>query len=63
MNKLQTIRKERGITQQKLSELSGVPLKTIQGYEGTKDINKAQVMIVYKLAHALNINIEDLLEI
>lgn len=36
----------------------------IQSYEqGAKDINKAQAITVYKLSKALNVKIEDLLEI
>lgn len=59
---LKRLRSEAGISQSKLSELSGVNLQMIQKYEqGVKDINKAQGETLYKLAHALNCNVEDLL--
>lgn len=63
MNNIKKIRTERGYSQSKLSELSGVNLRMIQHYEqGVKDINSAQAITVYNLAQALNCNIEDLLE-
>ena len=63
-NKLKRLRSEAGISQSKLSELSGVNLQMIQKYEqGVKDINKAQGETLYKLAQALNCNVEDLLNI
>ena len=59
---LKRLRSEAGISQSNLSELSGVNLQMIQKYEqGVKDINKAQGETLYKLAHALNCNVEDLL--
>ena len=55
----QTIR----MTQKTLSEKSGVNIRMIQHYEqGVKDINKAQAETIYKLAQALNCNMEDLIE-
>lgn len=63
MNNIKKIRTERGYSQSKLSELSGVNLRMIQHYEqGVKDINSTQAITVYNLAQALNCNIEDLLE-
>ncbi len=60
---LQRIRKARGLSQSKLSELAEVELRSIQTYEQRRnDINKAQVDTVYKLARVLGCNIEDLLE-
>ena len=51
------------MTQSKLSEISGVNLRTLQDYEqGRKDINKAEAMTVYKLAEALDCNVWELLE-
>lgn len=63
MTKLQDIRKERGISQAELSRLSGVPLKTIQGYESVKNINGAAALTVHKLAKALGVESADILEI
>lgn len=61
-NNLKRLRSEAGISQSKLSELSGVNLQMIQKYEqGVKDINKAQGETLYKLAQALNCKVEDLL--
>lgn len=61
---LKRIRKEKNLSQKSLSELSGVNIRMIQYYEqGAKDINKAQASIIYKLAQALNCNMEDILEI
>lgn len=61
---LKRLRSEAGISQSKLSELSGVNLQMIQKYEqGVKDINKAQGETLYKLAQALKCNVEDLLEV
>lgn len=60
---LQKIRKDRGLSQSELSKASGVPLKTIQGYEGIKNINQAAAITVYKLAKALGVESADILEI
>lgn len=52
------------ISQRELSEISGVSKRMIEQYEsGERDINHAQVMTVYKLSRALNVNIEKLLEL
>ena len=60
---LKKIRINHGCSQRELSEMSGVSLRSIQMYEQKrKDINKAQVEAVYKLAKALGCNIEDILE-
>ena len=64
MSNLKQIRESKNFTQSKLSELAGVNIRIIQYYEqGSKDINKAQGMTLYKLSHVLQCNIEDLLEI
>lgn len=63
MSKLKDIRLQRGYSQSKLSEVSEVNLRMIQHYEqGVKDINLAQAITIYKLAQALNCNMEDLLQ-
>lgn len=63
MSNLKRIREGLGLSQNKLATLSGVSNRMIQHYEqGVKDINKAQVGTVYKLAKALGVNIEDLIE-
>lgn len=63
MSNLKMIREKSGFSQSQLAKVSGVNVRMIQKYEqGTKDINKAQVLTVYKLADALKCNIEELLE-
>lgn len=63
MTNLKRIRKAAGFSQSKLAEVSGVNLRMIQYYEqGAKDINKAEVLTVYRLAQALNCTVEDLIE-
>lgn len=58
MNNLKELREERGMSQRALAELSGVSVRMIQYYEqGTKDINKASMLTIYRLAQALNISI------
>ena len=64
MTRLKDIRKSKKITQSKLSEISGVNLRTLQDYEqGKKDINKVAGITLYKLSEALECKIEDLLEL
>jgi DNA-binding Xre family transcriptional regulator len=61
---LKKLRDKRGYSQSKLAELSGVSLRMIQYYEqGANDINTAQAETVYRLAQALECNMEDLLEV
>jgi DNA-binding transcriptional regulator YiaG len=61
-NNLKSIREDKKISQSKLAELSGVSVRMIQHYEqGVKDINKAQVDTVYKLAQALGVTVENLI--
>ena len=64
MNRLQMWRKFRKLSQSQLSQISGVSIRTLQHYEqGTKDINKVAGITLYKLAKALECNVEDLLNI
>lgn len=63
MSNLKLIRTSNNLSQSQLAELSGVNVRMIQSYEqGNKDINKAQVITVYKLAEALKVSVEDLIE-
>ena len=60
---LKRIRTAYGLTQGELAEKSGVGKRSIQMYEQrNKDINKASVETVYRLARALGCSIEDLIE-
>lgn len=62
-SKLKSIRENRKLSQNDLSLYSMVSLRTIRAYEQKqKDINKAEVMTVLKLAHTLNCSIDDILE-
>lgn len=59
---LKTLRLKRNLTQEQLSALSGVNVRTIRSYEqGSTDILKAQGESLFMLAKALNCSIEDLL--
>ena len=52
-----------GMTQAELARQSGVSLRSIQMYEQrNKDINKASVETVYRLAKVFNCSVEALLE-
>lgn len=60
---LKNIRQRVGISQRQLSELSGVPLRTIQQYEQRqKNINKAQVEYLISLSQVLCCDVKDLTE-
>ena len=60
---LKRIRTAYGCTQTKLAQRSNVSLRSIQMYEQrNKDINKASVDTVYRLAKALGCTMEDLIE-
>ncbi len=51
-----------GMTQQELSERSGVKLRMIQAYEQNyQDISKAEAATVIRLARALSCDVEDLI--
>ena len=57
------LRESRGLSQVRLAEISGVGLRSIQMYEQrVNDINKAQGITLYRLAHTLGCSMDDLLE-
>jgi len=60
INKLAKLRAERGFTIAKLSRISGVSWPTISAIEHGQ--RKAQLATLGKIAHALDIEIEELLE-
>lgn len=61
--KLQKQRKICGYSQNTLAQKADVNLRTLQQYElGAKDINKASVSAVIRLARVLGCKVEDLLE-
>ena len=60
---LKTLRQKADLSQRELSDLSGVPLRTIQQYEQRqKNINKAQAEYLVALAKVLYCQVEDLME-
>lgn len=64
VSNLKRLREASGMSRTKLAELSGVGVRSIEGYEqGLRDINKAQGLTLQALAQVLNCNIEDLLEL
>ncbi len=61
---LHRLRKDAGLTQKELSELSGVNLRTLQQYEiGAKDINRASGSAINSLAQVLRCNFYDIMEL
>ena len=60
---LKRIRTAYGITQSELAKMADVSLRSIQMYEQrNKDINKASVETIYRIAKVLGCTIEDLIE-
>ncbi|MCD8023035.1 MAG: helix-turn-helix domain-containing protein [Lachnospiraceae bacterium] len=63
MTRLKQLRVQAGYTQLKLAELTEIPLRTLQQYEQRKkDINKARVDYVVRIAYVLGCRVQDLLE-
>lgn len=64
MSNLRALRRLSDMSQRQLAEASGVNIRMIQYYEqGKNDINKAEALAVYRLAQALGVKMEDLLEL
>lgn len=64
MTNLKQYREMRKLSQRELAERSGVSLRTLQDYEqGRKPINQAAAITVLRIAQALGVTVEDLLEI
>lgn len=62
MTKLQELRLKAGLSQSQLSNKAGVNLKTLQGYEGGKNIDGSKLETLVKLADALGVEFYELLE-
>jgi transcriptional regulator with XRE-family HTH domain len=61
--KLAELRKEKGWSQSRLAKESGISTKAIQGYEqGLRSLASATAENVIKLAKALGISAEELIE-
>ena len=63
-DKLKAARTAAGMTQKQLAAASGISLRTLQHYEqGSKDISQAAAVTVYRLAQALGVSMEQLLNL
>lgn len=63
-SKIAHYRKNKGMTQQELADLSDVKLRSLQRYEsGERDVNKAHAILIYKIANALGVEVEDILNL
>lgn len=63
-SKLKLARIRAGISQQELSDRSGVPVKSIGNLEQLRrDINRCRADIVFRLSQALGCSMEDLLDL
>lgn len=62
MNALKSMREYKGLSQSQLAKASNVSVRMIQHYEqGIKDINKAQVLTVLRLAEALGCDVYEII--
>lgn len=62
MSNLQILRNEKGLSQSKLSEITGISIKTIQMYEqGHREISNARIDILLKFCIALDCKLEQLI--
>lgn len=60
---LAKMRKIAGLSQMQLAKRANISVRSIQSYEqGDNDINKAQAIIVFRIARVLGCSVEDLLE-
>ena len=60
---LQERRLELGLTQQALSEKSGVPVPVIRGFEqGVRNVNRAQIDTLVNLCFALELRLSEVLD-
>lgn len=61
---LQSIRKQRGLSQSQLARAAEISVRTVQNFEQRhKDINNAAAITVYRLAEVLDCDIVNLLEL
>lgn len=57
------VMEDKGINPAQLSRITGLPYRTIQDYYyGNMSINRASAINVYKIAEALEVKMEDLIE-
>lgn len=61
---IKSIREMRGMSQSQLAELTGISVRVLQNYEqGTRPLNGARAITVYRISKALQCTVEDLLDI
>ena len=64
MTNLKRLRKEKNISIKELAERANINFTRIQHYEsGYRNINKAEVLVIYHIAKVLGCNMEDILEL
>lgn len=64
MNKLKQRRESLGLSQADLAALTGISVRVLQNYEqGTRPLNGARAITVYRISKALQCAVEDLLDI
>ena len=62
--RLRVIRTATGMLQSELADKAGVSIRTLQSYEeGTRSVNKMSLETAYRLAKALNVPMEELVEV
>lgn len=62
MNRLKNMRESKGLSQAQLAKKAGISLQRLQHYEqGFRDINKAEVMVVLRIADTLGCDIREIL--
>lgn len=63
-NRLKELREAKGWTQKQLADASGVNLRMVQYYEqGVKDLSKAKITTVVRLAQVLGCELTDLVRV
>lgn len=60
---IKALRESRGLSQSQMAKSTGVSVRTLQSYEqGQRDIYKMQLQTASRIAQALGVEIEKLLE-
>lgn len=60
---IKALRESRGLSQSQLAKATGISVRTLQSYEqGQRDIYKMQLQTASRIAQALGVKIEKLLE-
>lgn len=61
---LQKIRKAARVSQSQLADMCGISISAVKKYEtGERSINRAEGMTLYRMATALNVPMEQLLQL